>query len=167
MTDTPQPNGADGGAEAAQRPQAQIVAQYVRDLSFENIAAQRGNLSTAQPQIAVNVTTDGRELGENRFEIVLKFQATAKSGEDTVFIVELDFAAIVEVKNANAQLRQAILLVEMPRLIFPFARRVLADVTRDGGFPPLLLEPVDFAALYQREAQRRAAAAAQQPEALA
>lgn len=167
MTDTPQSNGADGGAEAAQRPQAQIVSQYVRDLSFENIAAQRGNLSPAQPQIAVNVTTDGREVGENRFEIVLKFQATAKSGEDTVFIAELDYAAIVEVRNANAQLRQAILLVEMPRLIFPFARRVLADVTRDGGFPPLLLEPVDFAALYQREAQRRAAAAAQQPEALA
>jgi len=70
------------------------------------------------------------------------------------------------VKNANTQLRQIILLVEMPRMIFPFARRILADVTRDGGFPPLLLEPVDFAALYQREAQRRAAAA-QQPEASA
>jgi preprotein translocase subunit SecB len=171
MTDTPDPtsgNGAvGGGAEAAQRPQAQIVAQYVRDLSFENIAAQKGNLSAPQPQIAVNVTTDGRELSPDRFEIVLKIHATAKSGEDTVFIAELDYAAIVEVKNANTQLRQIILLVEMPRMIFPFARRILADVTRDGGFPPLLLEPVDFAALYQREAQRRAAATAEQPEASA
>jgi preprotein translocase subunit SecB len=167
MTDTPEPNGANGGdAEAAQRPQVQIIAQYVRDLSFENITAQKGNLNAPQPQIAVNVTTDGREVSENRFEIVLKIQATAKSGEDTVFIAELDYAAIVEVKNTNTQLRQIILLVEMPRMIFPFARRILADVTRDGGFPPLLLEPVDFAALYQREAQRRAAAA-QQPDASA
>lgn len=165
MTDNPDPSGANGGdADAtAERPQAQIIAQYVRDLSFENIAAQNQALNAPQPQIAVNVTTDGRDIGDDRFEIVLKIQATAKSGEDTVFIVELDYGAVVLVKNANPQIRQIILLVEMPRLIFPFARRILADVTRDGGFPPLLLEPVDFAALYQQEAKRRAAAA-QQPE---
>jgi len=160
MTDTAEPNGAHGGdgAAAPARPHVQIVAQYVRDLSFENIAGQKGNLNTPQPQISVNVATDGREIAPDRFEIVLKIHATAKAGEETIFIVELDYAAIVEVKNANQQVRQIILLVEMPRMIFPFARRVLADVTRDGGFPPLLLEPVDFAAIYQREAQRRAAA---------
>lgn len=165
MTDTPDPAGANGGDAAAERPQVQIVAQYVRDLSFENIAAQKGELGATQPQISVNVSTDGRQVGEDRYEIVLKINATAASGEDTVFIVELDYGATIEVKNATDQFRQLILLVETPRIIFPFARRILADVTRDGGFPPLMLEPVDFASLYQREVQRRAAA--QQPEASA
>lgn len=163
MTDTPLPNGADGvnagdGAEtAAQRPHVQLLAQYVRDLSFENIAAQKGSLNAGQPQISVNVATDGKQLSDDRYEIVLKIRANASSGENTVFIVELDYAAVVEVRNAPPQIQQVILLVEMPRMIFPFARRVLADVTRDGGFPPLLLEPVDFASIYQRELQRRAA----------
>ncbi len=166
MTDTPDPAGANGGdAAAGERPQVQIIAQYVRDLSFENIAAQKNELGASQPQIAVNVSTDGRQIGEDRYEIVLKINATATSGEDTVFLVELDYGATIEVKNANEQFRQVILLVETPRIIFPFARRILADVTRDGGFPPLMLEPVDFASLYQREMQRRAAA--QQPEASA
>lgn len=167
MTDTPDPTDSNGAApeEAAAPPQVQIISQYVRDLSFENITAQKNMLGVSQPQISVNVTTDGRELGDDRFEIVLKLHATAKSGEDTVFIAELDYGAVAEVKNANPQLRQLLLLVELPRMIFPFARRIMADVTRDGGFPPLLLEPVDFAALYQREVQRRAAA--QQPQASA
>lgn len=160
----------NGGAPAEQQnriaPQIGLVAQYVRDLSFENIAAQKGGAEgDGRPDIRVNVHLDANPKGEDRYEVVLKLTAKAVQGEATVFIVELDYAGIFTIKGVPETHTRPVLLIECPRILFPYARRIMSDVTRDGGYPPLMLDLIDFAAIYKGELERRRAAAAEKADA--
>ena len=146
---TPAANGEDTS------PQVGILAQYVKDLSFENPNAPMSFQNDApQPQIEIGINVNARKVGDDVFEVELKINAEAKTADNTAFVVELVYAGLFGMRNVPDEALEPFLVVEAPRLIFPFARRIVADCTRDGGFPPLLLEPIDFAALYmaQREA---------------
>lgn len=152
------------GAAAAERPTNLTFAinmQYVKDLSFENPRAPQVFASNAQaPQVQVNVDVGARQVAENVYEITLVLNAEAKGGEDTVFVVELTYAGLFTVPALPQEQLRPLLLIECPRLLFPFARAIVADATRDGGFPPLMINPIDFAALYRRQAEAAAAPAA-------
>ena len=178
-TPTPAPSGApgDGTAQAAQeaqgatqstqetRPQLGIRTQYVKDLSFENPSApNRPPEAERSPDITVNVQVEVRRLDETTFEVNLQITANARHEEKPVFLVELTYAGVFTLIGIPQEALEPALLVECPRLLFPFARRIVADVTRDGGFPPLLLAPIDFLALY-RDGQARARAAQAQAQA--
>lgn len=139
------PNGSDGGGVEGTR--VQIVGQYVKDLSFENPGAPM--TLTARPQIDLGVDLQARRLDPERFEVELKLRVSAKAEEKPVFLLELVYAGLFLIQNAPEELLQPILLIEGPHLLFPFARRIVADVIRDGGMPPLMVEPIDFAALYR------------------
>ena len=151
MTDTLRSNGEGPGGEAL-GVTLQVVAQYIKDLSFENPAAP-GSLfgNDTPPQIEASVDVAARRLGEVDFEAELRITAKARRGEATAFIVELVYAGLFRIANAPAEALQPLLLIECPRLLFPFARRLISDTTRDGGFAPLLLDPIDFATLYRRQ----------------
>jgi len=142
-------------------PKISIQAQYVRDMSFENVAVQSGDgRLDAKPDIQVGVNLDAKKRNDDQYEVILKVNATAKSNEAVMFIVELEYAGIFKVENVPEQQLHPVLLIECPRILFPFARRIVADATRDGGYPPLLLDMVDFAGIYTAEVKRRQAAAA-------
>jgi preprotein translocase subunit SecB len=152
-------NGAAPQDEQSDLPQVGVLAQYVKDLSFENPNAPRSlqQLQTAQPKIEVNVNVNARKMADDVFEVDLKIEVSAKQGTDTAFLVDLLYAGLFGVRNLPDENLEAFLIVSAPTLLFPFARRVIADVTRDGGFPPMMLEPVDFAALYMQQRQNQAA----------
>jgi preprotein translocase subunit SecB len=144
---TGQPVGADMG------PQIGLIAQYIKDLSFENPNAPQSLQANGaeRPQIDVTINVNARRVGDEGFEVELKTSITAKAVNKNAFIVELVYAGLFGVRNMPEENLEPFLLIECPRLIFPFARRIIADVTRDGGFPPLMLDPVDFAYLYQQQ----------------
>ncbi len=132
-------------------PKISIQAQYVRDMSFENVAVQSGDgRLDAKPDIQVGVNLDAKKRNDDQYEVILKVNATAKSNEAVMFIVELEYAGIFRVENVPEQQLHPVLLIECPRILFPFARRIVADATRDGGYPPLMLDPIDFAELFRR-----------------
>lgn len=146
--------------EAKLAPKISIQAQYVRDMSFENVAVQSGDgRLDAKPDIQVGVNLDAKKRTDDQYEVILKVNATAKSNEAVMFIVELEYAGIFRVENVPEQQLHPVLLIECPRILFPFARRIVADATRDGGYPPLLLDMVDFAGIYTAEVKRRQEAA--------
>ncbi|MGN6374791.1 MAG: protein-export chaperone SecB [Sphingomonas sp.] len=146
----PQPNGADT------LPAVGMISQYVKDLSFENPNAPAIYQTAQQPQIDVQFNIGANQVGEDVHEVVLKIDVNAKSGDTVAFVVDLSFAGLFGMRNVPAEHVQPFILGEAPRLLFPFARRVLADAVRDGGFPPLLLEPIDFNGLYIQQAAQRA-----------
>jgi preprotein translocase subunit SecB len=156
MAETARGNGEAGTplptADPIQSQQLIINAQYIKDLSFENPRAPQSLIQpTAQPEVAINVDVKARNLGPEVFEVVLTVNITARAQNEPVFIVELAYAAVVTVKNTPESMLPALILVETPRLIFPFARAIIADATRDGGFPPLMINPIDFAELLRRQ----------------
>ncbi|SFS19801.1 protein-export chaperone SecB [Yoonia litorea] len=162
MSDTPE-NGAATQEAAAAAPQvsSRVLAQYIRDMSFENILAQKGVTGDAQPEIQVQVNLDARKRKQdNQFEVITKLNVTSKTKEsgDPLFLLEVEYAGIFEIKGVPDEQMHPYLLIECPRITFPFLRRVVSDVTRDGGFPPLNLETIDFLALYRSELARRAEA---------
>lgn len=169
MTDTPENapgTAADGAAQGEQQAaQFAILTQYVKDLSFENPNAPASLKSgQGQPKIEVNIDIQGRKVAEDQFEVVLSVKSNAKNPEDDalLFMVELAYAGVFHIKNVPDNMLKPVLLIEAPRQLFPFARRILADSSRDGGFPPLLLDPIDFVQLYrQREAAEQQAKAQQ------
>ena len=153
-TPAPAPAGAAGAGntQGAQevRPQLGIQTQYVKDLSFENPSSpNRPPEAERSPQITVNVQVEARRLNEQTFEVTLQITADSRHEEKPVFLVELSYAGVFNFIGIPENAMEPALLVECPRLLFPFARRIVADVTRDGGFPPLLLAPIDFLALYR------------------
>lgn len=164
------PMGTNGEAPAAgARPaglsaQLRVLAQYVRDLSFESPAAP-DSLAAGQtaPQVEINVDVQSRRREDGLFESDLRISASATRGDATVFLAELVYGGLFEISSVPNEALEPILLIECPRLLFPFARRVLSDATADGGYPPLLLEPIDFVSLYRVQAARRQAAAAAGP----
>ena len=151
-------------ATATQQPQIKLLSQYVRDLSFENPAA--GRTLNAKPDIQINVNVNARKAEEPTaltFEVSLQLKATASVDGGPAFVAEVDYAGIFQLDGAPENLVHAILLIECPRLLFPFARRVMADVSRDGGYPPLMLDPIDFATLYKRQMEQQRASARPAP----
>ena len=129
-------------------PQVGVLAQYVKDLSFENPNAPMIFQQQEQPRIDVQFNIGSTVVGEDVYEVALKIEARASVGEQTAFAVELVYAGLFGLRNVPSDQLQPFLLAEAPRLLFPFARRIIADATRDGNFPPLMLEPIDFASLY-------------------
>jgi preprotein translocase subunit SecB len=153
----------NGSAEATegQAPSLNVLVQYVKDLSFENPNAPNSLAPQANgPQININVNVGAQPLSATEFEVELKLEASAKNGETVIFAVELVYAGLFRIQNVPEEHLHPFVLIECPRLLFPFARQILAEATRNGGFPPLLLDPIDFVALYQQNAAQQAAAAA-------
>jgi preprotein translocase subunit SecB len=136
-------------------PQVGVLAQYVKDLSFENPNAPQSLQAQqqAQPQIEVNVNVNARKLGDDVYEVDLKIEVAAKQGATVTFMIDLLYGGLFGVRNLPEENLEAFLVVSAPTLLFPYARRVISDATRDGGFPPLLLEPVDFGTLYLQQRQ--------------
>jgi preprotein translocase subunit SecB len=157
-TETPETPAATNG-EAPKAPSMQILGQFIRDLSFENMAAQKGTTSSGQPDIGVQVGLDARKRktdGQYDITIKLKVEAKATGTEDIIFGLELDYAGIFAVTNVPDAQLHPYLLIECPRMLFPFLRRVVHDITRDGGFPPLNLEQIDFVQLYRSQIAQQA-----------
>jgi preprotein translocase subunit SecB len=148
-------------AEAPKLPQMRVLAQYIRDMSFENGVAQRGvNAGDVQPDIQVQVSLDARKRqADKQYEVISKYKITSanKADQSTLFLMELEYAGIFQIDNVPDEQLHPYLLIECPRMVFPFVRRIVSDVTRDGGFPALNLDSVDFVALYRGELARRAA----------
>lgn len=157
-------NGDASAATPPQQPALRILAHYIRDLSFENVAAVEGTNASETPEITVNVNLDAGGVGDDRYQISMKINATAKAGGSTRFLVELDYVSVFEIKNVPQEHMHPFLFIECPRQILPYARRVVSDVTRDGGYPPLMLDNVDFAALYRAKLDQLRAQQAASPE---
>ncbi len=149
-------DAAEGAAP--QQPRVQILNQYIRDLSFENVAVQNGKVPEGNTAFEVQISLDARKLGENQYEVINKLKVNASSGEDKIFILELDYAGRFAIQNIPNDQLHPFLMVECPRMIFPYLRRVVGDITRDGGYPPLNLDNIDFVALYRNELARMAQA---------
>ncbi|MFT3974859.1 MAG: protein-export chaperone SecB [Amaricoccus sp.] len=146
---------------AAATPRMQNLTQYVRDLSFENIAAQKGFVaSEGKPDIKVQFGIDAQQKAAEHYEVSLKVKVESELAKTPIFILELDYGGIFQVQNVPQEQIHPLLMIECPRLMFPFVRRIVSDVTRDGGYPPMNLDQVDFLALYRAEAMRRQAEAA-------
>jgi len=156
-------NGA--APQAAPQIKMQVLAQFVRDLSFENMVAQKGMAGgEVQPEIQVAVSLDARKRAvEGQFDVNTKFKVTSKNKAtgETLFLLELDYGGIFLVEGVTGDQLHPFLLIECPRMLFPFVRRIISDVTRDGGFPALNVDTVDFLALYRQELARRSQAQAE------
>ena len=151
MTDTPNQEGQSPQA-APKGPSIRVLAQYVKDLSFENpnpLAA--GNGQAPSIDLGIDVKADAHPGQANAFEVSLRLSAQAKREDTVVFIAELVYSGLFELHTDNQSEVEPILLIECPRLLFPFARRLMAEVTREGGYPPLLIDPVDFIGLYRQQ----------------
>lgn len=153
---------AENGNEASQGPESikmQVLAQFIRDMSFENIVAQKGVQGEVQPDIQVQVNLDAKKRPvDNQYEVVTKFVISSKNKEsdDVLFMLELEYGGIFHIENVPEDQLHPFLLIECPRMLFPYVRRIVADITSDGGFPPLNLENIDFLALYRNEVANRA-----------
>jgi len=152
---------SDPAAAAPQALTYAINAQYVKDFSFENPRSPQVFAAAGQqPQVSVGVGVNVNQLGDTAYEVILTINADAKHGEDAVFVIELAYAGIVTApSNVSQELLQPLLMIEVPRQLFPFARAILSNATRDGGFPPLLLSPVDFQDLSRQQTTQAAAGA--------
>lgn len=137
--------------------QIAINAQYIKDLSFENPNAPASLAgSNEAPKIDVSVDIRVQNLKDDTFEVVLVINSQAKAGKHNIFVIELAYAGVFTI-NVPEQDREAVLMIYCPGVIFPFARRILADISRDGGFPPLMLDPIDFASLYAQHKNKKKA----------
>ena len=156
-------------AEEAQQPAQpgmKILAQYIRDMSFENILSQKGASGEVAPDVQIQVNIDAKKRTvENQFEIVIKLKVSSvnKGTTENLFLLEIEYAGLFLVTGVPDEQLHPFLLIECPRMLFPFLRRIVSDVTRDGGFPPLNLETIDFLQLYRQELERRQAEQAAEP----
>ena len=151
---------AEAEATPPKSPQLRVLGQFIRDMSFENIMAQKGAPSDVQPDVQVQVNLDAKKRSvENQYETAIKLTVTskAKGSDTTLFALEIDYVGIFDIQDVAEDQLHPFLLIECPRMIFPFLRRIVSDVTRDGGFPPLNLENIDFVSLYRNEIARRQA----------
>ena len=152
-------------AETSQpaQPSVNVLAQYIRDLSFENILAQKGVSGDVTPDIQIQVKLDARKRSiANQYETIIKLNIDSKSKDtnDQLFLLEIEYAGVFTVTGVPDEQLHPFLMIECPRMIFPFLRRVVSDLTQDGGFPALNLETIDFMQLYRSEALRRQTEAA-------
>ena len=148
--------------DAAAQPQVrmQVLAQFVRDLSFENAVAQRGaGGGEVTPEMSVQVSLDARKRTvEHQYEVMTKFKVTSTNSADNtpLFLCEIDYGGVFHIEGVPEDQMHPFLMIECPRILFPFVRRIISDMTRDGGFPPFNMDLVDFVALYRQELARRA-----------
>lgn len=157
-------NGTTEGAaaEAPQQPQVQmnVLGQFIRDMSFENVMAQKGAGGEVQPDVNVQVNLDAKKrAAENQFEVMTKLTVESKNkeGGEVLFVLEIEYVGVFNIQGVPEEQLHPFLLIECPRMTFPFLRRIVSDVTRDGGFPPLNLDNIDFVAIYRNELARRQA----------
>jgi preprotein translocase subunit SecB len=139
-------------------PKMKVLAQFIKDMSFENILAQRGTSGNTQPDVEVQVNLDAKKRSaDHQFEVSIKLKCGAKTKEsgDQIFLLEVEYAGIFHVENVAEKQMHPFLLIECPRMLFPYLRRIVADVTQDGGFQSLNLENIDFLQLYKSEIMRR------------
>src|SRR6478752_3841128 len=146
----------NGGNGADNSPIAGLLSQYVKDLSVDNPKAPESFQWTEQPELDVQFNIAARPINQEVHEIELKISATAATSQGTVYVVELSYCGLIGLRNLPDDQAHAFLFAEGPRILFPFARRVMADATRDAGFAPLLLDPIDFQGLYVQNIQRQA-----------
>jgi preprotein translocase subunit SecB len=151
-----------GNGKTEALPQLNVLVQYIKDLSFENpnapgILAQPPN---QQPRLDINVNVAARQMGTTDFEVELNMEAKAGEGKDLLFQVELVYAGVFRILNVPPEALQPLVMIECPRILFPFARQILADATRNGGYPPLMVDPIDFVSLFQSRQQQMADQAA-------
>ncbi|MCF6220362.1 MAG: protein-export chaperone SecB [Robiginitomaculum sp.] len=155
--EAPQPTQQGNGAEAEQQPMLRILAQYTKDASFENPNAPDSlRQDQPTPAISINIEIGRQMLDENTVEVVLMLGAKAERDGKPVFLCELEYAGLFAFGNVAEEHIQPMILIECPRLLFPFARQIMAEMTQNGGYPPILLEPPDFAAMFRDEMMRRA-----------
>jgi preprotein translocase subunit SecB len=162
-------NGGQGGVHAApaaqapdQQPQLNVVAQYIKDFSFENPNAPRSFAPQQQPAINIQINVNAKPLAENDVEIELKLEGKAEAAGTVLFSFDLSYAGIFRLQNVPQENMGPLMLIECPRLLFPFAREIIATASRNAGFPPLLIDPVDFVGLYRQKAAQMAQAPAAQ-----
>lgn len=164
-----QPSNGTAAAEGGSRPNAlpiMINAQYVKDLSFESPNAPHSLMpNQPQPQVSVSVDVRPQQLADEIYEVALNLRAEAKAGDRTYFIVELTYGGLFTLQGISREHLTPLLMIEAPRLLFPFARAIVSEATRDGGFPPLMINPIDFADLFRRQAAQVAQAQAAQESA--
>ena len=144
------------------QPTMNVLAQYIRDMSFENILAQKGVGGEVAPDVQVQVNLDAKKRdAEGQYELVIKLRIDSKSKQtkDQLFLLEIEYGGIFQIAGVPEDQLHPYLLIECPRMLFPFLRRIVSDITRDGGFPPLNLETIDFLSLYKNEIERRRAQA--------
>ncbi len=155
-------DNGNGAAQQAPQVQMKILGQFVRDLSFENVMAQKGGAADGQPDVSVQVNLDAKKREpEGQYEVTVKLaiQSKAKQGGEMLFVMELDYVGIFQIGGIADEQLHPFLLIECPRMLFPFLRRIVSDVTRDGGYPPLNLDNIDFLQIYRNEVARRQAEA--------
>jgi preprotein translocase subunit SecB len=153
----------NGGAAEQTAPSLNALAQYIKDLSFENPNAPRSLTPQQQgPEISIQVNVGANQLAETDFEVDLTLEGKASIGENVLFVFELIYGGVFRLRNIPAEHLHPTVMIECPRLLFPFARQIVADCVRSGGFPPLFIDPIDFAALYR---QKLADLQQQQPQA--
>jgi preprotein translocase subunit SecB len=161
MTELPNNGSTTGAGPAQAQPpiQAQVLRQYIKDLSFEN--PNVGKLLDGpgdSPNLKLEVNVNAKRVGRDLFESSIEFNAQATNKAGVIYDLELVYGGIFKIENMPAQALEPFLLINCPLLMFPFVRRLVADITREGGFPPLLLDPIDFAGLFMRKKQQEAAA---------
>lgn len=145
------PPAAAAGPQAGQQPSMRILGQYLKDLSFENPHAPQSMAMQGQPEINIAVNVNAKPMGQpSDFEVELHLDAKARHQGKVVFAADMLYAGVFRLENIPQEALHPIVLIECPRMLFPFARQILADATRSGGFPPLMLDPIDFASMYQR-----------------
>jgi preprotein translocase subunit SecB len=160
MADTPAPNGA----QADPGPTLNALAQYAKDFSFENPNAPRSLAPQQQgPQIGIQVNVNAKQMAESDFEVDLTLEGDAKMGEEVMFAFELTYSGVFRVRNVPPDQLHPVVMIECPRLLFPFARQMVADAVRNGGFPPLYIDPIDFVGLYRQKAAEAQNQQAQAP----
>lgn len=151
MTDEPVAAGGEAAAGPGAGPPAlNVLAQYVRDLSFENPNAPQSLANRTNPSIRIDVNVNARPLADTDYEVELRFEVKAQHDDEIIFAVELAYGGIFRLVNIPPDNVQPLLLIECPRILFPFARQIVATATREGGFPPLMIDPIDFVALYRQ-----------------
>ncbi|WP_224816650.1 protein-export chaperone SecB [Hasllibacter sp. MH4015] len=160
-------DATEGAAQpATQLPKMQILGQFIRDLSFENAAVQNAVAAQGQPDIQVQVALDARKrTTENQYDVIMKMKVESRTKEDepkAIFLIELEYGGVFLIENIAEQQLHPFLMIECPRMLFPFVRRIVSDVTRDGGYPPLNLDQIDFVSLYRQQIAARQAQQAPQ-----
>jgi preprotein translocase subunit SecB len=152
----------NSAATAPQQMRMQVLSQYIRDMSFENAAVQKGVTSPdIQPEVQLGVSLDARKRpAANQYEVISKYKLSSrdKATGDALFLLELEYAGTFLVEGVAEDQLHPFLLIECPRILFPFVRRLMADITREGGFAPVVIDTVDFLSLYRQELTRRAQA---------
>jgi preprotein translocase subunit SecB len=149
--------------QAPQQPMLSVLAQYIKDFSFENPNSPNSlRPRESTPEISININVSANAITQNDFEVVLQIEAAATDAKSTdakgvVFNAELTYGGIFRIQGIPQEALQPALLIECPRLLFPFARQIIAEATRNGGFPPLMIDPIDFARLYQSRMAEQAA----------